>query len=133
MNISTAKFNKARHVRIDEISMVFKAPGSRSELAFSQMQRRYQVLEKKVNDQTITEQELDRLDKLEEEMFGYFSEIITGDGESDSQVKQWLDDTPMSVIHATIEELKTQLEDKDKQEKQSDEVSKAEENGQVQA
>lgn len=110
LDINTAKYNKTRRVKIDGIEMEFKAPGAGSELAFSQRNRRLEHLQKKLDNGTATDADIDKMDALESSVMDFFNKIIVGVDGNDKAVRAWLDSTPIALIEQVFKDIQNQVE-----------------------
>lgn len=108
IKISTGKYNKEGKVEVDGKLWTVKLPGASTELRLNQAQRRLQVLDKKVQDGTATEADLDRYDDYEKTIYDTFLNIFQDDTEDNSEVSAWINETPMAIIVMALEDIKKQ-------------------------
>lgn len=106
IKISTGKYNKSGKVDIDGKIWTVNLPGASTELRLNQAQRRLNVLDKKVKDGSITEDELDRYDEYEKVVYDTFRNIFKDDTDDNSEVNKWIDDTPLAIIVMALEDIK---------------------------
>lgn len=111
IKISTSKYSKEGKVDIDGNIWHVKLPGAGTELALNQAKRRLTVLDKKLEDGTATEEDLDRYDKYEKTIYDTFSGIFRDSTKDNSDVKSWINDTPLAVILLALEDIKEQASD----------------------
>lgn len=125
IKISTSKYTKQGKVDVDGNIWNVVLPGAGTELRFSQASRanksaaaRLELLDKKIDAGTITDQELDKYDeysKKYEQTEKTISEVIFNifrDGTKDnSDVKKWVNDTPLGIIILAFEDVKAQAND----------------------
>lgn len=105
--IDTNLYVKEGKVEIDGKVWSIKLPGAGTELRMSKVQRRTALLSKKVENGTATEDDLDRLDELEDEFYLFFISIFD-DGKGGAEVKEWADSTPLAIIQKAFEDIKEQ-------------------------
>lgn len=106
IKISTGKYNKEGKVEVDGKLWTVKLPGAATELKLNQAQRRLTLLEKKVENETITEEELNRYDEYELTVYSTFRNIFKDNTEDNSEVNQWIDETPLGIIVMALEDIK---------------------------
>lgn len=114
--IKTSNYITSKKVLVDGQEWTITAPGAGDELALSQADRRSKMLQKKIEAGTAGEDDYDLYDKLEERMFKLFTKIFRDSTPDNSQVKAWLETTPMAVIYAIMEDVRRQAEEKEKNE-----------------
>lgn len=122
VKISTSKYNKQGKVDIDGNIWNVILPGAGTELRFSQASRackmqaaRIDLLDKKIDNGTITEAELDRYEeysrKYEENeriVYQVFQNTFKDETKDNSHVKKWMDETPTAIIMLAFEDVKSQ-------------------------
>lgn len=108
ISISTNKYKKQGKVEIDGHTWDIKLPGAGTELKLSQAQRRIKLLAKKDEEGTATEADLDKYDHYEEMIYKMFQEMFQDGTKDNSEVKKWLDETPLSFVYMAFEEIKKQ-------------------------
>lgn len=111
--IDTAKYTRQGKVLVDGKEWTVVLPGAGKELEFSKMQRRVTLLEKKIQNGDATEEDLDRMDAFEDKMLDFFKSLFRDSTEDNSEVEQWVTDTPMAIIVASFEDIKKAAEEKD--------------------
>jgi hypothetical protein len=109
-SIDTGKYKTKQKILVDGKSWTLIGVGAGTELALNQSQRRAKIIEKKVESGEATEDDLDRLDQLENKMFQMFRGVFKDNTEDNSEVEAWLQQTPMPVIYAILEDIKNQVE-----------------------
>lgn len=133
IKISTNKYTKQGKVDIDGNIWDAVLPGAGTELRFSQASRackmqeaRLALLDKKINDGTITAAELDQYEeyakKFEENeaiIYDIFTKTFRDSTPDNSDVKKWIDETPTSIIMLAFEDVKSQGEDKNEEKNDS--------------
>lgn len=129
IKISTSKYIKQGKVEIDRNLWEVVLPGAGTELRFSQASRacklhaaRIDLLDKKIDNGTITDSELDRYEesskKYEENekiIYDIFHKTFQDGTKDNSSVKKWVDETPTAIIMLAFEDVKEQSKDKDKE------------------
>lgn len=120
--ISTSKYTKKGKVNVDGNLWEIVLPGAGSELRFSQASRacklyaaRIQMLDKKIDNQSISETELDNYEiyskKYEENeliVYGFFVKTFTDGTKDNASVKKWVDETPSDIITRAFEDVRDQ-------------------------
>lgn len=120
IKISTSKYNQQGKVNIDGNIWNVKLPGAGTEMRFSQASRicksseaRLAILDKKIEQGTITEPELDRYDEYAEKysenekiIYDVFLKVFTDGTKDNSEVRKWMEDTPTAVIMLAFEDVK---------------------------
>lgn len=104
--VDTKKYIVSGNVLVDGKEWVVQLPGAGRELQYSKVARRIKVLNTKVENDTATEEDLDKLDSLEDFIVEYFVSIWKDTTEDNSEVRKWVNDTPMAVISAALEDIK---------------------------
>jgi len=121
LKISTSKYTKTGKVDIDGNIWNITVPGAGTELRFSQASRacklyqaRLDLLDKKIADKTITNEELDsyedyakKYEDNEKIIFDIFSAVFTDDKDN-SSVHKWIDETPTTIIMRAFEDARGQ-------------------------
>lgn len=126
--IKTGNYLKPFKVLIDGMEWEVRPTGAGDELALGQAKRRMEFLERKMQSKNETEEDLTLYDSLEQKMYDLFFTKVFKDGTPDNtHVKKWLESTPMAVIMAIFEEIKSQAESKKAEETKVDDEQKAEE------
>lgn len=124
LKISTSKYTKTGKVDIDGNIWDIHIPGAGTELRFSQASRacklyqaRIELLDKKIDEKTATEEDLnlyeDYCKKYEDNegiIFDIFSSVFT-DGKDNKSVRKWIDETPTVVIIQAFEDARGQAYD----------------------
>lgn len=106
--IKTTDYVKARKILVDDKNWTMYPPGAGDELALNQGKRRAELLDKKIQNGTATDEDYDTYDRIENQMFSIFKRIFK-DGTSDNaQVEAWLNGLPMVVIMAILEDIQNQ-------------------------
>lgn len=113
ISISTNKYKKQGKVEIDGNVWEVKLPGAGTELRLSQAQRRIKLLEKKVENGTATEEDLDKYDKYEELVYDTFKTMFRDNTKDNSQVNKWIEETPLMFIMMAFEEIKKSAQGED--------------------
>lgn len=106
--IDTKKYSTEGKVEVDGMIWSIKLPGGGKELEMSKAQRRVKLYEKKIESGNFDEEDLDKLDRLEDFFIDYFKSIFRDDTADNSQVDKWINDTPQSVILMALEDIKKQ-------------------------
>jgi|GEM_PF-4031429 len=121
LEIRTGKFTKSGKVDIDGKIWDVRLPGTGTELRFSQAQRalklyeqRIKILDKKIDDGTITEEELDKYEeysaKYDENtkiIMDTFTQTFNDGTPDNKHVKKWVNDTPTAIIMLAFEDIQT--------------------------
>lgn len=113
VKISTNKYTKQGKVDIDGKIWSVNLPGAGTELKLSQAQRRLKVLDKKVEAGDATEEDLDRYDGYEKTIYDVFFNMFKDSTDDNSEVKAWIEETPMAIIMLAFEEIKGKANGKD--------------------
>lgn len=113
VKIDTGKYTKEGKVDIDGNIWTVVLPGAAKELQFSKNQRRMEFLSKKVEKGDVTEEDLDKLDALEDFALSFFKGIFKDDTEDNSKVGEWVDATPIAIIAAAFNDIKKAAEARD--------------------
>src|SRR5690554_718238 len=122
IKISTSKYTKQGHVDIDGHLWKVVLPGAGTELRFSQASRacklygsRIELYDKKIDNGTITEEELDKYEEYsriyeenERIVYQIFQNTFRDDTEDNTEVKKWIDETPTAIIMLAFEDVKEQ-------------------------
>lgn len=106
--VDTSKYNKEGKVDVDGKLWDIKLPGAGKELKLSKAQRRLKFLQKKVDSGDYNEADLDTYDQLEDFTYNFFYEMFQDGTEDNSEVKKWMDETPLAIIVQSFEDIKTQ-------------------------
>lgn len=108
VKITTSKYNKSGKVDIDGKIWSVKLPGAGTELRLSQAQRRLKVLDKLVESGNATEEDLDRYDAYEKTIYNIFFNMFRDSTDDNSEVKEWVEETPLAIIMLSFEDIKSQ-------------------------
>lgn len=122
LKISTSKYTKSGQVDVDGNIWNVVLPGAGTELRFSQASRacklyqaRLDLLDKKIDSSTATEDDLDNYElyskKYEESeaiIYGVFQQTFRDKTKDNTSVKKWMDETPTSIIMLAFEDVKSQ-------------------------
>jgi hypothetical protein len=122
IKISTSKYTKQGKVDIDGNIWDVVLPGAGTELRFSQASRackssaaRIELLDKKIDNGSITDKELDQYDEYvnkyednERVIYGIFQNTFRDGTKDNSDVKKWVNDTPTAIIMLAFEDVKHQ-------------------------
>lgn len=131
IKISTQKYIKNGKVNIDGHVWEAVVPGAGTELRFSQASRasklweaRMNLLNKKIEAGTVTEEELDRYEEYktkyeqnERDMYDIFTSTFRDDTPDNSEVKKWIDETPSIALMLAFDEFTKQANSDEKEEK----------------
>lgn len=112
-SIDTSKYIKEGKVKVDGNVWEVKLPGAGVELKMSKIQRRYTFLGKRVEDGTITEEQLDYMDTADDFFYNFFSSIFKDGTKDNKAVKDWIANTPLAVIQKAFEDIKRQADSKE--------------------
>lgn len=124
IKINTSKYRKQGKVNIDGHIWDVHLPGAGSELRLSQAFRssqlwasRLELVDRKIKDGTATEEDLDkyeeydtRFTKSEEKVLDLFTQFFQDGTPNNSEVKAWLEETPIAFIQAAFEDIKEQAQ-----------------------
>jgi hypothetical protein len=122
LKISTSKYTKQGKVDVDGHIWNVVLPGAGSELRFSQASRackmnaaRIALLDKKIDNGTVTEEELDKYEQFsktyednERIVYNIFQNTFRDETEENTEVKEWINNTPTSIIMLAFEDVKSQ-------------------------
>lgn len=111
--INTSKYITEGKVEVDGKIWDVVLPGAGTELKMGKMQRRADFLAKKVESGTATEEDLDRLDNIEDEYLNLFKNIFRDATKDNSEVSEWVEKTPTAVIMQAIEDIREQANEND--------------------
>lgn len=106
--IRTSDYVKVKTISIDGNIWTMKSLGAGEDLALSQSQRRLKQLQKKIDNDTATDEEYKQYDKLEQRLYDVFSKIFKDETEDNSQVKEWIENTPLDSITAIFQDINEQ-------------------------
>lgn len=106
VSISTDKYTKEGKVEVDGKIWSVKLPGAGTELKLSQAQRRIKVLDKKIESDNATEEDLDRYDQYEKTIYDVFLNVFKDSTKDNSEVKEWVENTPFAIIMLAFEDIK---------------------------
>ena len=106
--IDTTKYVKEGKVDVDGKIWSVKLPGAGTELRMSKLKRRSDLLSKKVENGTATEEDLDRLDAYEDEFLQMFKNVFRDDTDNNAEVSAWIEETPFAFIMQAIEDIREQ-------------------------
>lgn len=109
--IKTSNYVKSKKILVDGNTWTMTVPGAGDELALSQAQRRMKMLQSKLESGTATESDYDLMDKLESRTYDMFVKIFKDETKDNSQVKEWVNATPLEVIGAIFQDIKKQAEE----------------------
>jgi hypothetical protein len=129
VKISTNRYNKQGKVDIDGNIWSVVLPGAGTELRFSQASRackmqaaRIDLLDKKIDNGTITESELDKYEEYskkyednERVVYEVFQNTFRDDTKDNSDVKKWVNETPTAIIMLAFEDVKSQANSEPKE------------------
>lgn len=129
IKISTNGYIDRGKVDVDGNIWDVVLPGAGTELRFSQASRacklyeaRIAMLDKKIDNGTITEQELDNYEqysaKYEENeavIYKVFQQTFKDTTKDNSEVKKWINETPTMIIMMAFEGVKGQANDNGKE------------------
>jgi hypothetical protein len=141
IKINTGKYIQNGKVEIDGHVWTVKMPGAGTELRYSQAQRgsklygsRLQLLDKKIDNGTITEEELDKYeeyskeyDKNERIIYDVFAKVFQDGTKDNSEVNKWLEETSLSLIILAFEEISQNADNLNSKIKESDDGEKPKE------
>ena len=111
--VDTSKYTKEGKVEVDGKLWTVKLPGAGTELRISKAQRRLAFLEKKIESGKYDEVDLDRYDELEQFMFDFFKGVFTDSTKDNSEVTEWIENTPGAIIIQAFEDIKTSAAESD--------------------
>lgn len=122
LKISTSKYTSQGKVDVDGKVWSVTLPGVGSELRLSQAFRnsklygaRISNIDKKIDAGKVTEEELDKYEEFsklyeqtERTILEIFTNIFRDDTEDNSEVKNWVQNTPTVIIQMAFESIKDQ-------------------------
>lgn len=111
--IKTSKYVKPLKVNIDGNDWTMITPGAGTEIRMGQIQRRITILDKKIKDETATDEDLDKYDEYEKQSFEYLLAIFKDGTEDNASVAKWLKSIPLSVANEIILDINTQKNEKE--------------------
>lgn len=106
--IDTKQYVTEGKVQIDGMIWSVILPGAGKELEISKAQRRIKLYENKVESGNFNEEDLDKLDALEDYFYNFFKGIFKDDTQDNAQVNKWVDETPLGIILKAFEDIKSQ-------------------------
>ena len=106
--VDTSKYKKEGKVEVDGKIWDIKLPGAGKELKLSKAQRRLKFLQKKIDSGSYDETDVNKYDELEDYTYQFFYELFRDSTEDNSEVKAWMEDTPLSIIIQSFEDIKEQ-------------------------
>jgi hypothetical protein len=138
IKINTGKYIQHGKIEIDGHVWTVKMPGAGTELRYSQAQRgsklygsRIQLLDKKIDNGTITEEELDKYEeysaKFEENeriIYDVFKNVFQDGTKDNSEVNKWLEETSLSLIILAFDEISQNADNLNSKIKESDDGEK---------
>lgn len=104
--VDTSKYTRSGKVEIDGKLWTVTLPGAGKELQMAKAQRRMKFLDKKLTAGTENEADLDKYDELEDYMFEFFNGIFQDETDNNTEVRGWINDTPMGIILQAFEDIK---------------------------
>lgn len=124
LKINTKKFQTGGKVEVDGKVWDVKLKGAGSELRYSQAQRQVKLyaarlanLDKKIETGTATDEELDKYEQYtniyeenEQIVYQELQTMFRDSTEDNSEVKQWLDETPIFAVLMAFEEVNSGVE-----------------------
>lgn len=119
IKISTSKYLTNGKVEIDGHVWKVKMPGAGTELRYSQAQRgaklygaRLEKLDEKIDNKTVSESELDKYEdyskkyeECERTIYSIFQQIFQDNTKDNSEVKEWLEETSLTLIILAFDEI----------------------------
>lgn len=137
IKISTSKYTKQGKVDVDGNIWNIVLPGAGTELRFSQASRacklcqaRLDLLDKKIESNTATEEDLDnyeiyskKYEDNEQIVYSVFQNTFKDNTKNNTDVKKWIDETPAPIIIRAFEDVKGQTDGKKSEEITSQESS----------
>lgn len=126
IKVSTRKYTKEGKVDIDGNIWDVVLPGAGTELRFSQATRavklystRIELLDKKIEKGTITEEELDKYEEYskqyeenEQIVYEIFKGVFRDGSDDNAAVIKWIEETPTAVLMLAFEDVKEQANGK---------------------
>jgi hypothetical protein len=110
--ITTTQYATAGKVDIDGNIWDVIVPGAGTELKMSKYQRQIKLIQKKLDNDTATEEDIEKYDQMEEWFFEFFKSIFSDGTPENKSVKEWIDRTPTAVIFKVVEDLLKQADQK---------------------
>ena len=111
--IDTSKYVTDGKVEVNGKIWEVVLPGAGTELKMTKMRRRSDFLTKKVEKGDATEEDLDRLDAIEDEFFEFFKSVFKDSTKDNSEVNEWIEKTPTAIIMQAIEDIREQANEND--------------------
>lgn len=109
--IKTSEHQKTKKILIDGNEWTMKSPGSGTQLRLSQLQRRYELLSKKLEGGAATLEDMDKMDEFENSMLDYYASIFNDGTAENLQVKNWIAENSFETINAITAEITKQTDD----------------------
>lgn len=104
--INTGDYLKQGKVEVDGNIWSVKLPGAATELKVSQLKRRLEFLEKKIDSGTATDVDIDKCDDLEAKLYAALMSMFSDGSEDNSSVVKWMEETPLVVILQVSDDIK---------------------------
>lgn len=105
---NSSNIRKSTKVEIDGKVWTLKLPSAAQELEITRVQRNIATLQKKLDSDNYTEEDVERLNNYDQFIFDRFKAMFRDSTEDNTEVEAWFDNEPLYVIIATIEDIKRQ-------------------------
>lgn len=102
---STSNYIKGYKFELDGKTWEYRAPGAGVTLELSKASRKSSELEEKVKKGTASKADQEEQTRLVELAFNFYNSILKDGTEDNSEVKAWLNDTPMDVIASIVQDI----------------------------
>lgn len=127
VKINTSKYSKTGKVNVDGHIWSIKLPGAGTELQLSQAFRKSKIfssriglLDKKIDEKTATDEDLDRYEKVSDEhdtneklIMQIFGNMFRDETKDNSEVKAWIQNTPTAFIQMAFDSINNQSTEKE--------------------
>ena len=106
ISIDTKDFVKGVEVTLDGKVWRFHQPGAGIMLDISKSFRKAKELQGKTN---LTDEEQGQMADLNEKFYNLYASMFTDKTKNNSEVAQWLHDTPLETVIAVVESIQAQV------------------------
>lgn len=110
--INSSKYRSSVKISIDGNIWEVKPLSAGKSLKLSRAQKSMKTLQKKFDNDTITDDEIELMNSYEELMFNSMKDMFKDSTEDNSQVEAWFDETPLDVIAQVAEDIQKQADSK---------------------
>lgn len=105
LTITTQDYIEGKKFKIDGMTWEYVVPGAGITLDLSRAARKSTELDKKVADNTATEEEHAEHARLIEVVLSFYESMLRDGTKNNTQVKKWIQTTPANVIAQIIADI----------------------------